>query len=66
MRAKEPYTRRTSWAMSEQNVEVVRGYFEVFNKWLASYWSDPKPALEESPNGYHYLDKPARRRTRSG
>jgi hypothetical protein len=35
--------------MSVQNVEVVRGYFEVFNKWLASYWSDPKPALEESP-----------------
>lgn len=49
MRAKEPYTRRTPWAMSEQNVEVVRGYFEVFNKWLASYWSDPERALDESP-----------------
>ena len=30
-------------------MEVVRGYFEVFNKWLASYWSDPERALEESP-----------------
>ena len=35
--------------MSQQNVDVVRGYFEVFNDWLASYWSDPERPLEESP-----------------
>lgn len=49
METKEPYTRRTSRAVSQQNVDVVRGYFEVFNNWLASYWSDPERPLEESP-----------------
>jgi hypothetical protein len=35
--------------MSEENVEVVRGYFESLNRWLASYWSDPVVPIEQSP-----------------
>ena len=32
--------------MSQENVEIVRGFFEALNKWLESYWSDPGQPLE--------------------
>ena len=35
--------------MSEENVEVVRSFYESLNAWLASYWSDPVVPIEESP-----------------
>ncbi len=35
--------------MSQENVEVVRGYYESLNRWLASYWSDPVVPIEQSP-----------------
>jgi ketosteroid isomerase-like protein len=34
--------------VSQENVEVVRGYFESLNRWLASYWSDPVVPIEQS------------------
>jgi ketosteroid isomerase-like protein len=34
--------------MSEQNLEVVRRYYQVFSTWLAAYWADPGP-LGETP-----------------
>ncbi len=49
MKTAEQQPSRTPWAMSQRNVEVVRGYFEAFNKWLVSYWSDPGQPLEQSP-----------------
>jgi ketosteroid isomerase-like protein len=35
--------------MSQENVEVVRGFFRSLNVWLASYWSDPVMPIEQSP-----------------
>jgi ketosteroid isomerase-like protein len=35
--------------MSQENVEVVRGYFESLNRWLVSYWSDPVVPIAQSP-----------------
>ena len=35
--------------MSQENVEVVRRFYEVLNEWLASYWSDPEQPLDQSP-----------------
>ena len=34
--------------MSEENVEVVRGFYESLDRWLASYWSEPQMPIEES------------------
>jgi hypothetical protein len=35
--------------MAEENVVVVRSYFDALNWWLAAYWSDPERRLEQSP-----------------
>jgi ketosteroid isomerase-like protein len=35
--------------MSQENVDVVRRFYEVLNEWLTSYWSDPEQPLNESP-----------------
>jgi ketosteroid isomerase-like protein len=35
--------------MSTRNVEVVREYFEAADRWLASYWGDPRVPIEETP-----------------
>ena len=35
--------------MSEENVELVRGFYESLNGWLASYWSDPVMPIAQSP-----------------
>ena len=35
--------------MSQENVEVVRRFYEVLNEWLMSYWSDPEQPLDQSP-----------------
>ncbi len=35
--------------MSEENVELVRGFYESLDRWLASYWSDPVVPIEQSP-----------------
>ena len=35
--------------MSEQNVETVRGYYEAVDRWLASYWDDPRLPIEQTP-----------------
>jgi ketosteroid isomerase-like protein len=48
--------------MSERNVEVVREYFEAADRWLASYWEDPRLPIEESPQlkeGFALLDEDA-------
>ena len=37
-----------SGAMSEANVEAVRGYYEAVDRWLASYWADPRLPIEET------------------
>jgi ketosteroid isomerase-like protein len=34
--------------MSEENVEVVRRFYESLDRWLASYWSEPQMPIEES------------------
>ncbi len=34
--------------MSEENVEVVRGFYRAFDRWLASLRSDPAEAIEQS------------------
>jgi ketosteroid isomerase-like protein len=34
--------------MSEQNVEAVRAYYEAADRWLASYWADPRLPFEET------------------
>jgi ketosteroid isomerase-like protein len=34
--------------MSDENVAVVRGYFDALNRWLASYWADPSQPLERA------------------
>ena len=57
MKTKEPYARRTPRPMSHENVEIVRDYFEVFNRCLASYWSDPERPLEESPELEEVFDR---------
>jgi ketosteroid isomerase-like protein len=31
--------------MSQENVEIVRDFFQALNKWLDSYWSDPARSL---------------------
>jgi ketosteroid isomerase-like protein len=35
--------------MTDENVQVVRGYFEALNRWLAAYWSDPEQPIEQVP-----------------
>ena len=35
--------------MSEENVEVVRSFYESLNRWLASYWSDPVMPIAQTP-----------------
>jgi ketosteroid isomerase-like protein len=42
--------------MSQENVEVVRRYYEVFSAWLKAYWADPGP-LEETPESLEVLDR---------
>ena len=49
--------RRTPRPMSHENVEVVRDYFEAFNRCLASYGSDPNRPLEESPGLEEVFDR---------
>jgi SnoaL-like domain len=34
--------------MSQENVEIVRRFYEVLNEWLTSFWSDPEQPLNES------------------
>ena len=41
-------TRDTGRAMPQENVEVVRRFYEVLNEWLTSYWSDPEQPLDQS------------------
>ena len=43
--------------MSEENVEVVRRFYESLNRWLASYWSDPEQPLEQSPELEQVFDQ---------
>ena len=43
--------------MSEQNVEVVRGFYESLDRWLASYWSDPVVPIEQSPELEEMFDR---------
>jgi ketosteroid isomerase-like protein len=35
--------------MSRENVEIVRGYYEVLSRWLDTYWANPVP-LDETPD----------------
>jgi hypothetical protein len=35
--------------MSRENVEIVRGYYEVLSRWLDNYWANPV-ALDETPD----------------
>ncbi len=35
--------------MSEENVEVVRGFFAAVNAWLETYWADPSRPLADTP-----------------
>ena len=42
--------------MSQQNVEVVRGYYEALNRFLRSYWSDPEQPLEQTPGVEEVFD----------
>ena len=35
--------------MSEENVEVVRGFYEEVNAWLETYWADPSRPLADTP-----------------
>ncbi len=35
--------------MADENVQVVRGYFDALDRWLAAYWSDPQQPIEEVP-----------------
>jgi ketosteroid isomerase-like protein len=43
--------------MSEENVEIVRRFYESLNKWLASYWFDPEQPLEQSPELEEVFDQ---------
>ena len=40
--------------MSEENVELVRRYYEVFSAWLRAYWTNPGP-LTETPGSEEIL-----------
>ena len=44
--------RDTAWAMSEENVEIVRRYFELIVRLLDDYWSNPVELSE-----YPLIDK---------
>jgi hypothetical protein len=42
--------------MSQENVEAVRRYYEVFSTWLKAYWADPGP-LEETPGSLEVFNR---------
>jgi hypothetical protein len=35
--------------MSQENVELVRRFYEVLNEGLTSYWSDPEQPFDQTP-----------------
>jgi ketosteroid isomerase-like protein len=35
--------------MSQENVEIARGWYEAVNRWLGSYWENPERPLNEVP-----------------
>ena len=43
--------------MSQENVEVVRGFYEALNRWLESYWADPGLPIEETPELEEVFDR---------
>ena len=43
--------------MSEENVDVVRGYYEAADRWLASYWADPQLPFQETPELVDVFDR---------
>jgi ketosteroid isomerase-like protein len=42
--------------MSQENVEVVSRYYEVFSSWLDAYWADPGP-IEETPGSEELFNR---------
>ena len=42
--------------MSQENVEVARGWYEVVNRWLESYWANPERPLAETPGTDEVFD----------
>jgi len=57
MKTKEPHLRRGPRPRPDENVEVVRDYFEVFNRCFASYGSHPERPLEETPGLEDVFDR---------
>jgi ketosteroid isomerase-like protein len=41
--------------VSQENVELVRAFYETFSEWMAAYFADPRP-LEESAKVEQMLD----------
>jgi ketosteroid isomerase-like protein len=42
--------------MPEENTDVVRRYYEAADRWLASYWADPRLPIERTPELEALLD----------
>jgi ketosteroid isomerase-like protein len=43
--------------MSKENVDVAREWYEVFNRWLQSYWANPERPLGETPGTDGVFDR---------
>jgi ketosteroid isomerase-like protein len=43
--------------MSQENVEVVRGFYDAVNRWLEAHWADPGRPLDETPGVDEMFDR---------
>jgi ketosteroid isomerase-like protein len=43
--------------MSQENVDIVRGWYEVVNRWLESYWANPGGPIGETPGTDGVFDR---------
>ena len=44
-------------AMSQENVDVARQWYEVLSRWLESYWANPGRPLAETPGTDEMFDR---------
>jgi hypothetical protein len=43
--------------MSQEHIDVARGWYEAFNRWSESYWADPGGPLSETPGNDELFDR---------
>ena len=43
--------------MPQDNLEVVRAFYETVNRWLDAHWADPEQAVEEIPEFEEVMDR---------